>query len=64
MDIEVLNTMEENEFLSPGRKERYIKDFSAAKDSLERITIYAKFMLEAKERKEELEDDSNTLGIR
>ncbi|MFJ7616221.1 hypothetical protein ACIQXX_26440 [Bacillus cereus] len=63
MDIEVLNTMEENEFLSPGRKERYIKDFSAAKDSLERITIYAKFMLEAKERKEELEDDSNTLGI-
>ncbi|PGS74563.1 hypothetical protein COC69_22925 [Bacillus cereus] len=64
MDIEVLNTMEENEFLSPGRKERYIKDFSAAKDSLERITIYAKFMLEVKERKEELEDDFNTLGIR
>ncbi|PFJ30574.1 hypothetical protein [Bacillus cereus] len=64
MDIEVLNTMEENEFLSPGRKERYIKDFSSAKDSLERIMIYAKFMLEAKERKEELEDDSNTLGIK
>ncbi|WP_242300823.1 hypothetical protein [Bacillus cereus group sp. BfR-BA-01494] len=64
MDIEVLNTMEENEFLSPGRKERYIKDYSAAKDALERITIYAKFMLEVKERKEELEDDSNILGIR
>ncbi|MCU7679264.1 hypothetical protein [Bacillus thuringiensis] len=53
-DFEVLNTMEENEFLSPGRKERYIKDYNAAKDSLERITIYAKFMLEVKERQEEL----------
>ncbi|WP_410976712.1 sterol desaturase family protein [Bacillus cereus] len=53
-DFEVLNTMEENEFLSPGRKERYIKDYNAAKGSLERITIYAKFMLEVKERQEEL----------
>ncbi|ACK98585.1 MULTISPECIES: DUF5392 family protein [Bacillus cereus group] len=54
VDFEVLNTMEENEFLSSGRKERYIKDYNAAKDSLERITIYAKFMLEVKERQEEL----------
>ncbi|PEB54578.1 hypothetical protein COO03_04885 [Bacillus sp. AFS098217] len=58
LDIETLEYMQENEFLSPGRKERYIEDFNGSNDGLERTLIYAKFCVEAKERQEEMEEDN------
>lgn len=49
--------------MSPGRKERYITDYNVKKDELEKIMIYAKFMLEAKERENEIKDDNSNLDI-
>ncbi|MCU0097533.1 ArsR family transcriptional regulator [Bacillus sp. OR9] len=43
--------------MSPGRKERYIKDYNASKNELEKIMTYAKFSIEAKERENEIKDD-------
>ncbi|PFV82909.1 hypothetical protein COL05_09470 [Bacillus sp. AFS059628] len=57
MNIETINGMKKNIYMSPGRKERYIKDYNASKSELEKITTYAKFMLEAKERENEIKDD-------
>ncbi|EOP46013.1 hypothetical protein IK1_04225 [Bacillus cereus VD146] len=49
--------------MSPGRKERYIKDYNATKDELEKLMTYAKFMLEAKGRENEIKDDNRNLDI-
>lgn len=57
MNIETLNEIKKNKYMSPGRKERYIKDYYASKNELEQIMTYAKFMLEAKERENEIKDD-------
>lgn len=43
--------------MSPGRKESYITDYNASKSDLEKIMTYAKFMLEVKERENEIKDD-------
>lgn len=64
LHIETLNAMQENKFLSPGRKERHIKDYNETDDGLEKIMIYAKFMLEAKERQKEIEEDAKDLDIK
>ncbi len=37
--------------MRPGRIERYIKDYNASKNELEKIMTYAKFSLEAKKEK-------------
>lgn len=39
--------------MSPGRKERYIKDYNASKNELEKIMTYAKFSLEAKKKRKQ-----------
>lgn len=43
--------------MSPGRKERYITNYNTSKSELKKIMTYAKFMLEAKERENEIKDD-------
>ncbi|AJH16979.1 MULTISPECIES: hypothetical protein [Bacillus] len=63
LNIETINEMKKNKYMSPGRKERYITDYNAKKDELEKIMIYAKFMLEAKERENEIKDDNSNLDI-
>ncbi|MBK5424172.1 ArsR family transcriptional regulator [Bacillus mycoides] len=63
LNIETINEMKKNKYMSPGRKERYITDYNATKDELEKIMIYAKFMLEAKERENEIKDDNSNLDI-
>ncbi|MGH0945280.1 hypothetical protein ACQVTS_29990 [Bacillus mycoides] len=63
LNMETINEMKKNKYMSPGRKERYIKDYNATKDELEKIMIYAKFMLEAKERENEIKDDNSNLDI-
>ncbi|AFH87029.1 hypothetical protein [Bacillus anthracis] len=63
MNIATINEMKKNKYMSPGRKERYIKDYSSTKDELEKIMTYAKFMLEAKEREYEIKDDNRNLDI-
>ncbi|QBP90334.1 ArsR family transcriptional regulator (plasmid) [Bacillus mycoides] len=62
LNIETINEMKKK-YMSPGRKERYITDYNATKDELEKIMIYAKFMLEAKERENEIKDDNSNLDI-
>ncbi|SPT76266.1 transcriptional regulator, ArsR family protein [Bacillus cereus] len=49
--------------MSPARKERYITDYNASKNELEKIMPYAKFMLETKERENEIKDDNRNLDI-
>jgi ATP synthase protein I len=56
MNIETINERKKK-YMSPGRKERYIKDYNASKNELEKIMTYAKFSLEAKERENEIKDD-------
>lgn len=56
-EYRTLNEIKKNKYMSPGRKERYIKDYYASKNELEQIMTYAKFMLEAKERENEIKDD-------
>ena len=63
LNIETINEMKNNKYMSPGRKERYITDYNATKDELEKIMIYAKFMLEAEERENEIKDDNSNLDI-
>lgn len=63
LNIETINEMKNNKYISPGRKERYITDYNSTKDELEKIMIYAKFMLEAEERKNEIKDDNSNLDI-
>ncbi|MGR9632786.1 ArsR family transcriptional regulator [Bacillus cereus] len=63
MNTETINEMKKNKYMSPGRKERYITDYNATKDGLEKIMIYAQFMLEAKERENEIEDDNSNSDI-
>ncbi|BCD02800.1 hypothetical protein BC30048_p1309 (plasmid) [Bacillus cereus] len=63
LNIETINEMKNNKYMSPGRKERYITDYNATKDGLEKIMIYANFMLEAKERENEMKDDNSNLDI-
>ncbi|HDR7636454.1 hypothetical protein ABEY48_28935 [Bacillus mycoides] len=63
LNIETINEMKKNKYMSPGRKERYITDYNVKKDELEKIMIYAKFMLEAKERENEIKDDNSNLDI-
>ncbi|MGQ8823819.1 hypothetical protein CN582_25095 [Bacillus wiedmannii] len=60
LNTETINEMKKNKYMSPGRKERYITDYNGTKDGLEKIMIYAQFMLEAKERENEIEDDNNS----
>ncbi len=57
MNIETINEMKKNKYMSPGRKERYMKDYNASKNELEKIMTYAKFSLEAKERDNEIKGD-------
>jgi hypothetical protein len=63
LNIETINEMKKNKYMSPGRKERYIIDYNASKNELEKIMTYAKFMLEAKERENEIKDDKRNLDI-
>ncbi|MGY1423311.1 hypothetical protein [Bacillus cereus] len=63
MNIETINEMKNNKYMSPGRKDRYITDYKATKDGLEKIMIYAKFMSEAKDRENEIKDDNSNLDI-
>ncbi len=63
LNIETINEMKNNKYMSPGRKERYITDYNATKDELEKIMIYTKFMLEAEERENEIKDDNSNLDI-
>lgn len=49
--------------MSPGRKERYIKDYNATKGELEKLMIYANFTLEAKERERDIKDETGNLDI-
>ncbi|HDR6315614.1 TPA: hypothetical protein QCU53_002364 [Bacillus thuringiensis] len=58
LNIETINEMKKNKYMSPGRKERYITDYNASKSELEKMMTYAKFMLEAKEREDEIKDDN------
>ncbi|WP_235438617.1 ArsR family transcriptional regulator [Bacillus cereus] len=57
LNIETINEMKKNKYMSPGRKERYITVYNTSKSELEKIMTYAKFMLEAKERENEIKDD-------
>ncbi|MGK0535918.1 hypothetical protein [Bacillus sp. 'calajunan'] len=57
LNIETINEIKKNKYMSRGRKERYITDYNASKSELEKIMTYAKFMLEAKERENEIKDD-------
>ncbi|TNP01561.1 DUF5392 family protein [Bacillus pacificus] len=63
MNMETINAIKKNKYMSPGRKERYIKDYNATKGELEKLMIYAKFMLEAKERECEVKDETENLDI-
>ncbi|WP_374058696.1 ArsR family transcriptional regulator [Bacillus sp. SRB1LM] len=63
LNIETINEMKENKYMSPGRKERYITDYNATKDELKKVLIYAKFMLEAEERENEIKEDNSNLDI-
>lgn len=63
LNIETINEMKTNKYMSPGRKERYITDYNSTKGELEKIMIYAKFMLEAEERENEIKDDNSNLDI-
>ncbi len=63
LNIETINEMKKNKYMSPGRKERYITDYNATKDELEKIMIYTKFMLEAEERENEIKDDNRNSDI-
>ncbi len=56
-NTETLNEMKKNKYMSPGRKERYIKDYNASKNELEKIMTFSLFSLEAKERENEIKDD-------
>ncbi|MGM2833932.1 hypothetical protein ACS2TZ_34940, partial [Bacillus cereus group sp. Bce025] len=56
LNIETINEMKNNKYMSPGRKERYITDYNATKDALEKIMIYANFMLKAKKTAKEIKD--------
>ncbi|TKI10432.1 hypothetical protein FC696_17040 [Bacillus wiedmannii] len=63
MNIETINEIKKNKYMSPGRKERYIKDYNATKGELEKLMIYAKFTLEAKERERDIKDETGNLDI-
>jgi ATP synthase protein I len=62
LNIETINERKKK-YMSPGKKKRYITDYNATKDELEKIMTYAKFMLEAKERENEIKDDNRNLDI-